>query len=53
MTMIAYARPYTLSRQRTDAIGPWTDNYNLNRPHSGIAGQSPFKRLNNLLGNDT
>ena len=49
----AYARPYTSSQQRTDAIGPWTDNYNLNRPHSGIAGQSPFKRLNNLLGNDT
>jgi len=49
----AYAKPYQSSDQRTAAIGPWTDSYNLNRPHSAIGHQPPIKRLNNLLGNDT
>jgi transposase InsO family protein len=49
----AYARPYLSSAQRNQAIGPWTDAYNLARPHSGIGGTTPFQRLNNLLGNDT
>ena len=49
----AYARPYVSSDQRTAAIGPWTDAYNLSRPHAGIAGLSPWQRLKNLLGNDT
>jgi transposase InsO family protein len=49
----AYAKPYASSDQRSAAIGPWTDSYNLNRPHSAIGNQPPIKRLNNLLGNDT
>ena len=49
----AYARPYTSSAERADAIGPWADTYNRDRPHAGIGGISPWKRLNNLLGNDT
>jgi transposase InsO family protein len=49
----AYARPYLSSAERTQAIGPWIDSYNLNRPHSGIAGLTPWQRVNNLLGNDT
>lgn len=49
----AYARPYLSSAQRNHAIGPWTDAYNLTRPHAGIGGISPWQRLNNLLGNDT
>jgi transposase InsO family protein len=49
----AYARPYISSEQRTAAIGPWTDTYNLTRPHAGIGHLSPWQRLNNLLGNDT
>ncbi len=49
----AYARPYISSAQRTDAVGPWTDAYNLHRPHAGIGDISPWERLNNLLGNDT
>jgi transposase InsO family protein len=49
----AYARPYPTSTIRNQAVGPWTDAYNLTRPHAGIAGLSPFQRLNNLLGNDT
>ena len=49
----AYGRPYACSDQRAQAIGPWTDAYNLNRPHSGIGGITPWQRVNNLLGNDT
>ncbi len=49
----AYARPYVSSDQRAAAIGPWTDAYNLVRPHAGIGDLSPWQRLNNLLGNDT
>jgi transposase InsO family protein len=49
----AYAKPYGSSAERTLAIGPWTDSYNLRRPHSGIKGLTPWQRVNNLLGNDT
>jgi transposase InsO family protein len=49
----AYAQPYRSSAERTQAIGPWTDAYNLVRPHSGIAGLTPWQRVTNLLGNDT
>jgi transposase InsO family protein len=49
----AYARPYLSSAHRNQAIGPWTDAYNLTRPHSALGGISPLQRLNNLLGNDT
>jgi len=48
----AYARPYISSDHRKAAIGPWTDAYNLTRPHTGIGGISPWLRVNNLLGND-
>ena len=49
----AYAKPYASSAQRACAIGPWTDAYNLARPHSGIKGLTPWQRVNNLLGNDS
>jgi transposase InsO family protein len=49
----AYARPYASSQERSQAIKPWTDSYNLTRPHSGIDGLTPWQRVNNLLGNDT
>ena len=49
----AYAQPYQTSEHPKQAIGPWTDAYNLNRPHSAIGGKTPFQRLTNLLGNDT
>jgi len=49
----AYGRPYACSDDRAKAIKPWTDAYNLNRPHSGIGGLTPWQRVNNLLGNDT
>jgi len=49
----AYAKPYASSDQRNADRGPWIDNYNLNRPHAGIGGLTPWARVNNLLGNDT
>jgi transposase InsO family protein len=49
----AYAKPYRSSAERSQAIGPWTDAYNLERPHAGIGGLTPWSRVNNLLGNDT
>jgi transposase InsO family protein len=49
----AYARPYASSDERNRAIVTWIDSYNLNRPHTGIAGLTPWARVNNLLGNDS
>ena len=49
----AYARAYQSSAERTDAMTPWIDAYNTKRPHSALANQTPWIRLNNLLGNDT
>jgi len=49
----AYARAYTSSAERTDAMSPWIDAYNTQRPHSALANQTPWLRLNNLLGNDS
>lgn len=49
----AYARPYTSSAHRNQAIAPWTLAYNTIRPHAGIGGLTPFQKLNNLLGNDS
>jgi transposase InsO family protein len=49
----AYAKPYRSSDERREAIRPWIHSYNLTRPHSAIGRIPPFKRLNNLLGNDS
>ena len=49
----AYGRPYACSDDRAKAIKPWTNAYNLARPHSGINGLTPWQRVNNLLGNDS
>ena len=48
----AYAAPYQSSRERNQAMPGWIDAYNTTRPHSALNGIPPFKRLNNLLGND-
>ena len=37
----AYIRAYTSSAERTAAIGPWTDSYNLNRPTQLSATSRP------------
>lgn len=39
----AYAKSYTSSAQRNQAIGPWTHAYNTTRPHAGIGGLTPFR----------
>ena len=48
----AYARAYRSSDERTQAMTDWIDAYNTKRPHSALANQTPWLRLNNLLGND-
>ncbi len=48
-----YAEPYTSSSQRTAAMIPWIHGYNTTRSHSALNRQTPWQRLNNLLGNDT
>lgn len=49
----AYARAYRSSAERAQAMIPWIDAYNTQRPHSAIANQTPWLRLNNLLGNNS
>jgi transposase InsO family protein len=49
----AYAAPYRSSEERHQAMAPFIDRYNTRRPHSALANQTPWLRLNNLLGNDT
>ncbi len=49
----AYAAPYQTSEERTKAMVPFIDAYNTQRPHSALAFQTPWQRLNNLHGNDS
>ncbi len=49
----AYARPFQSSAERGNALAPWIDGYNTRRPHSALNHQTPWTRLNNLLGNDS
>jgi transposase InsO family protein len=49
----AYATPYETSDQRTKAMIPFINAYNTKRQHSALAFQTPWQRLNNLLGNDS
>ena len=50
----AYAKPYTHSDQRADALLPFLHHYNHHRPHFGIKGKSPISRIprNNLSRHD-
>jgi transposase InsO family protein len=48
----AYANAYQTSAQRTGALKPWLTGYNTTRSHSAIKHQTPFARMNNLLGFD-
>ena len=48
-----YAKPYRNSAERTEDMTRWLHWYNHHRPHAGINANTPAKRLNNLLGNDS
>jgi transposase InsO family protein len=48
-----YAKPYQSSAERAKAMIPWIDAYNTKRAHSAINRETPWQRLNNLLGNDS
>ena len=41
----AYARAYTLSKQRIEELPRWLHRYNWHRPHSSLAGQPPITRM--------
>jgi transposase InsO family protein len=49
----AYGIPYNHSRERTAMLERWNHHYNWHRPHQGIDGLAPIRRLarsrNNLL----
>ena len=49
----AYATAYRSSDERRQAMAPFIERYNTQRPHSALANQTPWQKLNNLLGNDT
>ena len=42
----AYAVAYRSSDERRKAMTPFIDRYNTQRPHSALANQTPWKRLN-------
>jgi len=44
-----YARPYENSKIRQRALQAWLRYYNRQRPHGGIAGQTPYSRLKKTL----
>ncbi len=48
----AYARVYSSSAERTQAMQPWILDYNHSRPHSALGGLPPAARLNNVFGFD-
>ena len=41
----AYRRPYSSSRQRTNALKPYVRHYNHHRPHGSLDHQPPIRRL--------
>jgi transposase InsO family protein len=48
----AYANAYATSAERTEAMSGFLTRYNTARPHTALERQTPWARLNNLLGND-
>ena len=41
----AYRRPYTTNMERTRALAPWLEFYNIGRCHSALRGLPPISRL--------
>jgi len=40
----AYRHPFTSNHARLDALAPWLDHYNYDRPHTACGGQPPISR---------
>jgi transposase InsO family protein len=49
----AYARFYSSTNERDEALPAWLHFYNHHRAHSAIGGQPPVTRLTNLPGHHT
>ncbi|MBD7996933.1 IS481 family transposase [Arthrobacter sp. Sa2CUA1] len=42
----AYRQVFTSNQARTDALQPWLDFYNHQRPHGSLGGKAPINRCN-------
>lgn len=40
----AYRQPFTSNQARLDALSPWLEHYNYDRPHTACGGQPPITR---------
>ena len=49
----AYARIYSSSAERTQALHTYLNRHNHHRPHGSLNHQPPASRLNNVVGNYT
>lgn len=49
----AYARIYTSSNERAQALPLWLNHYNYSRPHGSLGHRPPANRLNNVSSNYT
>ena len=49
----AYARLYSNSEERAQALPHWLNHYNNRRPHGSLGHQPPNSRLNNVSRNYT
>lgn len=47
----AYARVFTNSAERTDALDPWLLHYNFTRHHGALGHKPPGSRLTNVARN--
>ncbi len=41
----AYRQVFNNNHERTDALAPWLQRYNYERPHSSLGGQPPISRV--------
>lgn len=41
----AYRHPFASNQHRLDALQPWLDHYNYDRPHTACEGQPPISRV--------
>jgi transposase InsO family protein len=49
----AYAKPYTSSQRRLDALPAWLHFYNYHRRHTALGHLPPASRVNNLLSTNS